>query len=57
MNEIIAKLPKQFLPHYIPSDGCPQIGDVLHFTAEGYEMLGYRYASKMLQLLGYKVNS
>ncbi len=56
MNEIIAKLPETIpSSHYIPSDGCPQIGDGLHFTAEGYEMLGYRYASKMLQLLGYKV--
>lgn len=56
MNDIIAKLPETIpSSHYIPSDGCPQIGDGLHFTAEGYEMLGYRYASKMLQLLGYKV--
>lgn len=55
MNEIIAKLPETIpTSHFIPSDGCFQGGDSLHFSAEGYEMLGYRYASKMLQLLGYK---
>lgn len=34
MNDIIAKLPETIpSSHYIPSDGCPQIGDGLHFTA------------------------
>ena len=57
MNEIIAKLPETIpTVHFIPSDGCLQGGDSLHFSAEGYEMLGYRYASKMLGLLGYKTD-
>lgn len=55
MNSIIAGLPETIpTAHFIPSDGCLQGGDSLHFSAEGYEMLGYRYASKMLGLLGYK---
>jgi len=53
MNEIIAKLPETIpSSHYIPSDGCPQIGDGLHFTAEGYEMLGYRYAFENAPIIG-----
>jgi hypothetical protein len=35
----------------ISSAGCPQRGDRLHFTAEGYRMLGKRYGEKMLSLL------
>ena len=55
MNEIISKLPKTIpTAHFIPSDGCLQGGDSLHFSAKGYEMLGYRYASEMLSLMGYK---
>lgn len=56
MNKIIATLP-QTIPtaHVISSAGCPQNGDNLHFTAEGYRMLGQRYGEKMLSLLGYKV--
>ncbi len=55
MNGIISQLPETIpTSHFIPSDNCLQIGDSLHFSAEGYEMLGYRYASKMLSLLGYK---
>lgn len=57
MNNIIAKLPETIpTAHFIPSDECLQGGDSLHFSAKGYEMLGYRYASKMLGLLGYKAN-
>lgn len=54
MNKIIATLP-QAIPtaHVISSVGCPQNGDNLHFTAEGYRMLGQRYGAKMLSLLGY----
>ena len=56
MNKIIATLP-QTIPtaHVISSVGCPQRGDKLHFTAEGYRMLGRRYGQKMLALLGYNV--
>jgi hypothetical protein len=54
MNSIIATLP-QVIPnsYVIPSSGCPSAPDHLHFTAEGYRMIGKRYATKMLFLLGY----
>ncbi len=57
MNAIIAQLPKT-IPnsHVISSAGCPQRGDNLHFTAEGYRMLGKRYGIMMLSLLLDKVN-
>ena len=35
----------------ISSLGCPGKPDKLHFTAEGYRILGKRYAERMLQLL------
>lgn len=55
MNKIIATLPQTIHNSYvISSAGCPQKGDKLHFTAEGYRMLGKRYGDKMLELLGYK---
>lgn len=38
--------------HAISSKDCPQRGDGLHFTAEGYRKLGKRYADMMLSLLG-----
>ena len=37
--------------HVISSAGCPGASDGLHFTAEGYRMIGKRYAEKMLTLL------
>jgi Domain of unknown function (DUF303). len=56
MNKIIAQLPQTISNSYvISSAGCPQKGDNLHFTAEGYRMLGKRYGIKMLSLLGYNV--
>lgn len=55
MNKIIATLPETITSaHFIPSDGCLSAPDSLHFSAKGYEMLGFRYATKMLTLLGYK---
>jgi len=55
MNKIIATLPQMIKHSYvISSAGCPDAADNLHFTAEGYRMLGKRYAEKMLSLLGYK---
>ena len=55
MNKIIATLPDVIPNAYvIPSVGCPQRGDGLHFTAEGYRMLGKRYGLRMLSLLEYK---
>jgi len=57
MNKIIAQLPQTISNSYvISSAGCPQKGDNLHFTAEGYRKLGKRYGVKMLSLLGYKIN-
>ncbi len=54
MNAIIATLP-QVIPnsYIISSQACPAKGDHLHFTAEGYRILGKRYAKKMLSILGY----
>ena len=40
--------------HLISAEGCPGLnedGIYLHFTREGYEMLGKRYAETMLRLL------
>nr|WP_294944819.1 sialate O-acetylesterase [uncultured Mucilaginibacter sp.] len=55
MNGIIAGLPKLIPNSYvISSSGCPASPDKLHFTAEGYRMIGKRYGEKMLSLLGYK---
>lgn len=52
MNSIIATLPNVIPNSYVvSSQGCPQRGDGLHFTAEGYRMLGKRYAEQMLQIL------
>ncbi len=52
MNLIIATLPET-LPnsHVISSESCPAKPDHLHFTAEGYRILGKRYGEKMLALL------
>lgn len=55
MNSIIATLP-EVIPnaHVISSAGCPVAGDMIHFSAEGYRMIGSRFAEKMLQLMGIK---
>ena len=57
MNEVIATVP-EVIPtaHVIPSSGCPAALDNIHFSAEGYRVLGKRYAQKMLELLGYNVD-
>lgn len=55
MNEIIAKLPETIpTSHFVSSVGCKAGVDSLHFTSEGYELLGFRYATKMLSINGYK---
>lgn len=52
MNTIIATLPQTISNSYvISSSGCPDGEDNLHFTAEGYRILGTRYASKMLEII------
>lgn len=52
MNKIIATLPET-IPnsHVISSSGCPDGADNLHFSAEGYRILGKRYAAKMLEIM------
>jgi hypothetical protein len=52
MNKIIATLPETIPNSYvISSSGCPDVADNLHFSAEGYRILGKRYASKMLEIM------
>lgn len=51
-NSIIATLPKTVrTAHVISSKDCPAAADGLHFTAEGYRMIGKRYAECMLDIL------
>ncbi|MFA9391120.1 MAG: sialate O-acetylesterase [Prolixibacteraceae bacterium] len=53
MNAFIATLPQTILNSYVISSAmCPAKEDNLHFTAEGYRMLGKRYGEKMLSILG-----
>ena len=52
-NSIIAVTPSTIpTAHVVSSADCPGAADGLHFTAEGYRMLGRNYAEVMLQLLG-----
>ncbi|MDQ8185152.1 sialate O-acetylesterase [Pelagicoccus sp. SDUM812002] len=52
MNEIIRTLPETIpTAHVVSSEGCPDGPDDLHFSPEGYKMLGTRYADTMLPLL------
>lgn len=58
MNKIIATLPNIIPRAYvIPSSDCPAIPDGLHFSAEGYRMLGKRYAEQMLKILGVEIKT
>jgi hypothetical protein len=52
MNPIIQTLP-QVIPYsyVISSEDCPAVSDGLHFSAEGYRILGTRYGEKMLSIL------
>lgn len=54
-NSVIAKtspvIPNSYV---ISSANCPGAADGLHFTAEGYRMLGKRYAEQMLKILDQK---
>ena len=57
-NDIVAEVPN-LVPnaHIISAEGCPMLpGDTynLHFSKDGYKILGERYADKMLELMGYK---
>lgn len=54
-NVNIANMPNVIpTSHVISSKGCKCAGDGLHFTAEGYRILGKRYADKMLEILSSK---
>jgi hypothetical protein len=56
MNSIIATLPQTIPNSYvIPSNGCTDSRDNLHFNAEGYRKLGKRYAERMLSIMGYNI--
>ena len=56
MNRIIDSLPKTIpSAHIVSAVGCTsREPDHLHFTLEGYRLLGTRYAETMLPLLGNK---
>lgn len=55
-NDIIATLPKVVpTARVISSANCKAASDGLHFTAEGYRLIGRRYALQMLNLMGYDV--
>jgi hypothetical protein len=54
-NKFIATIPQTIPNSYvISSAGAPAKRDRLHFTTEGYKILGTRYGEKMLELLGKK---
>ncbi|MDE7378165.1 MAG: sialate O-acetylesterase [Paraprevotella sp.] len=53
MNTIIGLLPETLpVAHVVSAADLPQNGDGLHFTAQGYRVLGCRYATEMLALMG-----
>ena len=55
-NSVIARVPNVIPNSYvISSAGCPQRGDGLHFTAEGYRTMGSRYAQQALKLMGINI--
>lgn len=56
MNNVIVTLP-EVIPtaHIIYSNECPNALDMIHFNAEGYRQLGYRYAEKMGEIMGLKI--
>ena len=53
-NAVVAQLPKVIpTAHIIPSIGCPGNGiDPWHFSAEGYRMMGKRYAQEAVRIMG-----
>ena len=50
-NPIIRRLP-EVIPtaHVVSSKDCPCAKDSLHYTAEGYRIIGRRFAEKMLEI-------
>ena len=56
-NEIIAKIPDVISNSYvISSENCTSQGDGMHFSTEGYRLLGERYAEAMLKFLREREN-
>lgn len=53
MNPIIATLPS-LVPtaHIVSSAGCAAAGDHLHYSADGYRMIGRRFAATVLRAHG-----
>ena len=52
-NTVIAKVPNVIPNSYVISSAdCPQKGDGLHFTPQGYRIMGSRYAKQALKLMG-----
>ena len=57
-NTVIAKVPSVIpTAHVISSEGCPAVkesdGAIYHFSAEGYRILGKRYAAKVLDVMNH----
>lgn len=51
-NYVIAQVPTVIpTAHVISSEGCPCSPDYMHFSLQGYRMMGSRYAQTMLSLL------
>ena len=50
-NPVVRRLP-EVIPtaHVVSSKGCPCAKDSLHFTAEGYRIIGRRYAEKVMEI-------
>ena len=50
-NPIINKLP-EVIPtaHVVSSKDCPCAKDFLHYTAEGYRIIGRRFAEKVMEI-------
>ena len=53
-NKIIAEVPNVIpTAHIVHSAGCLPCPDYMHFSLQGYRLMGKRYALKMLSLLGF----
>ena len=57
-NTVIAKVPSVIpTAHVVSSEGCPAVketnGAIYHFSAEGYRILGKRYAEKVLDVMNH----
>jgi hypothetical protein len=56
-NAVIATMPFVIPNSYVISSAdCPHKGDRVHFTAQGYRIMGQRYAKVALKVMGIDVN-